>query len=313
LLNSSHRKKEKTKRRKQEKTSRHAFLSLHLIEQKETLYYQFILATLNMTYEYIDEASIYSDLMCVICSEPFKDPVCTPCDHTFCHRCIRQWIEAEVLSCPICREVVLTFQLAQASRTVCNMVNRIRVKCLECGQTGIQRGYFDDHIQNKCPKSDVNCSSANINCPWIGARDQLVNHLKTCVFHLPRPVIDEILEENDKVKEEIPKIEEICTENYLHQTYDMQGMNEYCEVSIDELDERLIANESQIENHEFQFIQYPIQITHCINRLNEIESENQQENNYILQCNQHEADIKQLTIKLNLIKGELIKEGTCLV
>jgi hypothetical protein len=258
----------------------------------------------NQKYEYIDEASIYPDLMCVICSEPFKDPVCTPCDHTFCRHCIRQWIEREDLSCPICRKILMTIQLKQANRIIINMLNRIHVKCIACGQRELKRGHFNNHIENECPKSDVKCLSSNINCLWIGKRDELENHLKTCIFYSFQPFIDGILHENENIKEQISEIERINAENNFKQTYYIQKIHEYCETSTDELDEGLISNENQIENHEFQLVDYPIQITHCFNRINQIEIENHQQNNSLLQSNQHEIDIKQITIKLNLLKGK---------
>jgi hypothetical protein len=259
--------------------------------------------TNNQKYEYIDEASIYPDLMCVICSEPFKNPVCTPCDHTFCRHCIIQWIENEDFSCPICRKALLTIQLKQANRIILNMLNRIHVKCILCGQRRLQRGTFDNHIKNECPKSDVNCLSAKLNCPWIGQRGELENHLKTCIFYSFQPFVNEILNGNENIKMGISEIERINTENGFNQACDLQTAHEFCEKSIDEIDDRLMSNENQIENHEFQLVDYPIHITYCFDRLNSIEIENQQQNHSLLQCHQHEMDIKQLTIKLNLLKG----------
>ncbi len=261
---------------------------------------QFVLKmATNQKYEYTDETSIYPDLMCVICSEPFQDPVCTPCDHTFCRHCIRHWIESEDLSCPICRKTLLTIQLKQANQIILNMLDRIHVKCLACEQTGLSRGIFYYHIINECPKSTVNCLSMNIHCPWVGQRDELEGHLKTCAFYLFEPFFNKISNENDKIKQEISNLERIHTENNINQTYDLEYMRESCEESIGELDQRLITRENHIENHEYQLVDYPIQITHCFDRLHQIEIDNQD----FLQCNQNDMDIKQLTIKFNLLKG----------
>jgi hypothetical protein len=255
----------------------------------------------NQKYEYTDETSIYPDLMCVICSEPFQDPVCTPCDHTFCRHCIQHWIDSEDLSCPICRKTLLIIQLKQANRIILNMLDRIHVKCLACGQTGLQRGTFYFHMVNECPKSNVNCLSSNIQCSWVGQRDELEGHLKTCVFYLFEPFLNDISYENEKIKQEIFNLERIHIENNINQTNHLENLRESCDESMDEIDERLIVNENQIENHEYQLVDYPIQIIHCFDRLNQIEIDNQD----FLQSNQNEIDIQQLTIKLNLLKGRI--------
>ena len=254
-------------------------------------------------YEYADETAIYPDLMCVICSEPFREPVCTPCDHTFCQHCIRHWLESEDFSCPICRTTLLTIQLKQANRIILNMLDRIHVKCLACKQTGLQRGTFYHHVAHACPKSKVNCLSTKIRCPWVGQRDELENHLKTCVFYAFEPFYSGISRKNDKIKQALAHLGGSRIGNHFNQTYELQNIHESCKEAIEELDERLMINESQIENQEFQLVDYPIQISYCFNRLLQMETDNKQQQQLLLQCNQHEIDLKQLTIKFNLLKG----------
>lgn len=43
---------------------------------------------------------------CPICLGEPKDPVCLPCKHVFCHRCIRQWLVPAQMHCPYCRVAV---------------------------------------------------------------------------------------------------------------------------------------------------------------------------------------------------------------
>ncbi|KII85974.1 hypothetical protein PLICRDRAFT_70406, partial [Plicaturopsis crispa FD-325 SS-3] len=45
---------------------------------------------------------------CIICLEPYKNPVCIPCGHVFCHRCLIRVIQFSKpytthQQCPVCR------------------------------------------------------------------------------------------------------------------------------------------------------------------------------------------------------------------
>ncbi len=154
-------------------------------------------------YEYMGEATIDLELICSICRTPFDDPCCTSCGETFCRKCITHWIEAEKGSCPHCRQTLSTNTLNKVPRPLQNMLDRLRVKCTTCGQTELQRGNFDDHIEKLCPKMVIPCRSADIKCPWTGQRDQLNQHLVDCRFELMRPVITQFIAENQQLKDQV--------------------------------------------------------------------------------------------------------------
>lgn len=40
---------------------------------------------------------------CLICLGEPKDPVCLPCSHVFCQKCIRTWLVPAQMHCPYCR------------------------------------------------------------------------------------------------------------------------------------------------------------------------------------------------------------------
>ncbi|CAF1355014.1 unnamed protein product [Adineta ricciae] len=159
--------------------------------------------TVHDGYEYVDEASIDPELICSICHQPFQDPQYTPCDDTFCRRCITQWIQTQNTSCPICRKSLSIDNLTQVNRPLRNMLNRLQVKCTTCGQSGLQRGDLDDHMNKICPKMEILCSSADIRCSWKGQREQLDEHLSTCAFNSLRYVIIPLVTENSEFKEQI--------------------------------------------------------------------------------------------------------------
>jgi hypothetical protein len=151
------------------------------------------------TYEYMNEDKIDKDLICSICESPFNDPYYAPCNETYCRECITHWIQRGNNSCPHCRQTVSINVLRQAPRSLRNMLDRIPVKCITCGQTQLNRGNFDDHIQKLCPKTVVSCPSEDKKCLWRGQRDQINQHLVNCCFIPMRAIITQLIVENQEL------------------------------------------------------------------------------------------------------------------
>ncbi len=180
-----------------------------------------------VNYEYVDEPSIDPELICSICNEPFNDPVCTSCDHTFCRHCITGWINKATAGCPTCRNKSLSVErLVQANRTVRNMLDRLTVKCIFCGKSGLQRGNFSEHTNKACSKVHVLCPSADIKCPWKGPRDQLDNHVATCVFQPFRSIYSELIAENRQLKEQVKQMDTQLKQHDAQITQITQQMNQ---------------------------------------------------------------------------------------
>lgn len=158
----------------------------------------------NIQYEYVDESSIDENFKCLICNEPFQHPVTTPCDHSYCQICIERWLDEGYSTCPTCRHPVSINNLKfVTTRLVLNVLDRLQVKCIECGQSGIQRGYFNDHISKICPKGTILCSASDIKCPWSGQRDQLEHHLANCSYEQLRPVLYCLINTNRQLEQQI--------------------------------------------------------------------------------------------------------------
>ena len=159
---------------------------------------------INNEYEYMNEESIDRELICTICDAPFKDPKCTPCDHLFCDECIVQWIENHDITCPVCRYQPLAIdKLTKANRPLRNMLDRLEVKCTACGQKNLRRGEFRTHVERVCFNANVLCSAADIKCTWQGSRNQLEQHLASCAFESLRPVLKQLITENEQLKEHL--------------------------------------------------------------------------------------------------------------
>lgn len=85
---------------------------------------------------------------------------------------------------------------------VCKILGNLLVKCVYCEQTGIKRCQFDHHIEVICPKTLVSCSAADIRCPWKGRANQLSFHTTSCDYERLRPILTELIIENNDLKRE---------------------------------------------------------------------------------------------------------------
>jgi chromosome segregation ATPase len=72
----------------------------------------------------------------------------------------------------------------------------------------IKRSDFDNHMQNVCPKADVICLAADIMCQWEGQREELNDHMRLCEFQRMRPLLDQLIMENEHLKEQIKQTSE---------------------------------------------------------------------------------------------------------
>lgn len=111
-------------------------------------------------FEYMNESTIDSELICLICSDPFDDPCCTPCNETFCRKCITQWLQKGNLSCPLCRATLSLEDLTEPVRIIRNMLAQLPVKCLSCRKKYIKRGDFADHIRCGCQNNATDLFSS---------------------------------------------------------------------------------------------------------------------------------------------------------
>ena len=154
----------------------------------------------NLKYEYMDK-TIDEGLICKICKTPFLDPVSTPCRHAFCRQCVKDHLVKK----PICSDCGLPLSsdnLVPMVLIVCKMLDNLLVKCVGCEQTDIKRSQFDHHIEEICPKTAVCCSAVDIRCPWKGRKSQLDTHKASCDYERLRPVLTELIAENNQLKQE---------------------------------------------------------------------------------------------------------------
>lgn len=173
-------------------------------------------------YEYLDEKPVDPDLMCLICHKPFVNPKSLPCNHVFCNSCLIQNNSINDVTCPLCKTSLPRTALEDVNRPLLNMLQRLRVKCTGCGQIGLERGSFDQHVETVCSKASVNCSSVDVDCPWTGLREHLDGHLATCAYKIVRPKLTQLIAANrqltDKIDEQNAQVNELHKEIEKYKT-----------------------------------------------------------------------------------------------
>uniref|UniRef100_A0A8B9Q7J5 LNX2 protein n=1 Tax=Apteryx owenii TaxID=8824 RepID=A0A8B9Q7J5_APTOW len=111
---------------------------------------QFHLLPDNHLYNFQDEVD--DELTCHICLQPLLQPMDTPCGHTYCFKCLENFMQ-EYNFCPMDRKKLSFQQCHKSSLLVRNLLDKLVVLCpfkAECQQT-MQRCELEAHLQNRCP------------------------------------------------------------------------------------------------------------------------------------------------------------------
>lgn len=143
-------------------------------------------------YVYMDRRTINPLLLCCICKEPFIDPVTTEDRRCGCRLCFTD------------QDGTLT---NITDFIVTEMLNSLLVQCTQCGQSNIRRDALEKHEQTACKRAVTPCKASDIKCSWNGPRDQLKEHLSTCIFEPLRPALAGIMMENKQLRDKIEQLE----------------------------------------------------------------------------------------------------------
>ncbi|NXG50885.1 LNX2 protein, partial [Psilopogon haemacephalus] len=111
---------------------------------------QFHLLLDNHLYNFQDEVD--DELICHICLQPLLQPMDTPCGHTYCFKCLENFMQ-EYNFCPMDRKKLSFQQCHKSSLLVRNLLDKLIVFCpfkAECQQT-MQRCELEAHLHNRCP------------------------------------------------------------------------------------------------------------------------------------------------------------------
>ncbi|RFU77097.1 zinc finger, ring fyve phd-type [Trichoderma arundinaceum] len=140
-----------------------------------------------------------SNLLCPICHDPLVDPVTTPCDHTFCYRCLRRSMASSPAggACPIDREPLLWTDCSSSIRLIRTQLNNLMVKCPHHGrgcEEEMKREVVERHATMECsfrefPCPDTDCGKTTRYKP---TDDKCHHQEANCMF------CDAIIEDADR-------------------------------------------------------------------------------------------------------------------
>ncbi|XP_009246795.3 ligand of Numb protein X 2 isoform X2 [Pongo abelii] len=104
----------------------------------------------NHLYNYQNEVD--DDLVCHICLQPLLQPLDTPCGHTFCYKCLRNFLQEKDF-CPLDRKR-LHFKLCKKSSILVHkLLDKLLVLCpfSSVCKDVMQRCDLEAHLKNRCP------------------------------------------------------------------------------------------------------------------------------------------------------------------
>lgn len=104
----------------------------------------------NHLYNY--QAEVDDDLVCHICLQPLLQPLDTPCGHTFCCKCLRNFLQEKDF-CPLDRKR-LHFKLCKKSSILVHkLLDKLLVLCpfSSVCQDVMQRCDLEAHLKNRKP------------------------------------------------------------------------------------------------------------------------------------------------------------------
>ncbi|XP_069748992.1 ligand of Numb protein X 2b isoform X2 [Narcine bancroftii] len=104
----------------------------------------------NHLYDYQNDVD--DELVCHICLQPLLQPLDTPCGHTFCFKCLENFLQEQDF-CPMDRKKLHFQHCRKSSLLVRNLLDKLVVHCpfqLDCDKV-MQRCELDPHLQNRCP------------------------------------------------------------------------------------------------------------------------------------------------------------------
>ncbi|KAJ3472582.1 hypothetical protein NLG97_g10872 [Lecanicillium saksenae] len=126
-----------------------------------------------------------TNLLCPICHDPLVDPVTTPCDHTFCYRCIRRSIASSPsgTACPIDREPLFWADCFSAARLIRTQLNALVVKCPYTNRgctRELRREMIEKHASSECRYREYYCPDKDCTKKLSSKpTDELCHHKET--------------------------------------------------------------------------------------------------------------------------------------
>ncbi|CAM4984759.1 unnamed protein product [Rotaria socialis] len=268
-------------------------------------------------YEYIARESIDSDLICLLCHNPFIDPIVTQCGYTYCRLCIETYMRSGP-NCPsqLCNQLLNTDHLIPNPplRNFISILDKLKVRCQLCEKTNINRGTFDEHIKTSCSEYQIDCPGKNIGCQWFGSRNEHDEHTKTCLFEKLRPMVDilykviknqslDIEKLQKQTEQQTTEIGQLNTQvdqqktTFEQQTTELGQQN----IQLEQLTTKVRQLNTQVDQQKAQFEQ---QKTESKQQRIQLDQQNIQLDQQKTQLEQLKAQLQQQQIQIGDIQSE---------
>ncbi|ESO97584.1 hypothetical protein LOTGIDRAFT_103997 [Lottia gigantea] len=129
-------------------------------------------------YQTVDE-----DLTCQICLQPLVNPLDTKCGHTFCQRCLKNYLKIQK-QCPLDRLPLTIKDCSPSSILVRRLLDKLLVVCpnVDYCEEVLTRSELEAHLLHRCRGAVKRCIKASLGCHFQGPRSALQSHLWECPY-----------------------------------------------------------------------------------------------------------------------------------
>nr|CFW94234.1 Eka-INAD3 protein [Euperipatoides kanangrensis] len=130
------------------------------------------------------------DLVCQICLQPLVIPMDTKCGHTFCGRCLKNYLKIKKI-CPIDRQPLANKDCQASSLMVRRLLDKLLVVCpnVDYCEVVLPRSELEAHLIHRCQGAIVSCVKAKEGCLFQGPRSALQSHSWECSYFINSPGI----------------------------------------------------------------------------------------------------------------------------
>lgn len=149
----------------------------------------------NGTHLYDYYQPVDEDMTCHICLQPLVNPIDTKCGHTFCSRCLKNYLKVQHM-CPVDRQPLTLKDCQQSSVLVRRLLDKLLVVCpnVDYCEDVLPRSELEAHLLHRCRGAITKCIKASLGCNFQGPRSALQSHLWECLYRDQQadknPVID---------------------------------------------------------------------------------------------------------------------------
>lgn len=135
------------------------------------------------THLYDYHQQVDEDLMCQICLQPLVSPLDTQCGHTFCSRCIHNYLAIQQ-QCPIDRKPLTPKDCQPSSILVRRLLDKLLVVCpnVDYCEEVLTRCELEAHLLHRCRGAVTRCIKSSLGCSFQGPRSALQSHLWECPY-----------------------------------------------------------------------------------------------------------------------------------